>query len=470
MTGALRLFVALCTAQVLGMIGISAFAALLPAFAEEWQLSNIEAGWISGIYYAGYVVAVPLLTSLTDRVDARRIYLASTALGGVASIGFALLADGFWSALFWRTLAGVGLAGTYMPGLKALTDRVAGPILTRGLGFYTGGFSIGLSLSFLVAGAIDAWLGWRWAFGAAAIGSVLALAIAAWALKPHAPEPPAAPRPHLLDFRPVLRNRAAMGFAIAYGAHAWELFGLRSWIVAFLAFVLARQADGATTLSATMVAMLSSLVGLPASLFGNELCLRFGRRPVLIAAMLVSAVVACAIGFAGALTYAAAAALMIFYGGTRHGRFGVAHGGYGRRRRTRPARRHHGRAFQHRLSRRLRRADRVRRGARRGGRQRQRRRLGPGLRLARCRGRARAGGALAARQGLAAVIERWRLAARPSRRVLCALLRTRNGIAVQDCPHAEERSRESRLEARTPFLQVEAAGRRQPLARGWARS
>jgi MFS family permease len=315
MSGALRLFVALCAAQVLGMIGISAFAALLPAFAEEWHLSNTEAGWISGIYYAGYVVAVPLLTSLTDRMDARRIYLVSTALGGVASIGFAVLADGFWSALLWRTLAGVGLAGTYMPGLKALTDRVAGPVLTRGLGFYTGGFSIGLSLSFLVAGAVDAWLGWRWAFGAAAIGSVLALAIAAWALEPAAPEPPAAPRPHLLDFRPVLRNRAAMAFAIAYGAHAWELFGLRSWIVAFLAFVLARQADGATTLSATVVAMLSSLVGLPASLFGNELCLRFGRRPVLIAAMLISAAVACVIGFAGALPYGAAAALMIFYGG-----------------------------------------------------------------------------------------------------------------------------------------------------------
>ncbi len=402
MTGPLRLIAALCAAEVLGMIGISAFAALLPAFAEEWQLSNTEAGWISGIYYAGYVLAVPLLTSLTDRMDARRIYLVSTALGGLASLGFAVLADGFWSALLWRTLAGVGLAGTYMPGLKALTDRVAGPVLTRGLGFYTGGFSIGLSLSFLVAGAIDAWLGWRWAFGAAAVGSVLALAIAAWALEPVAPEPPAAPRPHLLDFRPVLRNRTAMAFAVAYGAHAWELFGLRSWIVAFLAFVLARQADGATALSATVVAMLSSLVGLPASLFGNELCLRFGRRPVLMGAMLVSAVVACGIGFAGALSYGAAAALMIVYGGLVMVDFGVAHRRHCRRRGTRPARCNHGGAFQHRLLGRLRRADHVRRRARSRGRQRQRRRLGPGLRLARRRGRAWAGGALAARQDLAA--------------------------------------------------------------------
>ncbi|HVO15543.1 MAG TPA: MFS transporter [Alphaproteobacteria bacterium] len=310
-----RLVAALCVAEVLGMIGISAFAALLPTFAAEWQLTNTEAGWISGIYYAGYVVAVPLLTSLTDRVDARRIYLASTALGGLASLGFALFADGFWSALLWRTLAGIGLAGTYMPGLKALTDRVGGPMLTRGLGFYTGSFSIGLSLSFLVAGEIDAWLGWRWAFGVAAVGSVLALLLAALALRPAAPEPAAGPRPHLLDFRPVLRNRAAMAYAIAYGAHCWELFGLRAWIVAFLAFALTREGDGEAALGATVVATLGSLVGLPTSLFGNELCLRFGRRRVLIAAMLVSAAVACGVGFAGVLGYGAVAALMIFYGG-----------------------------------------------------------------------------------------------------------------------------------------------------------
>ncbi|MGE5146051.1 MAG: MFS transporter, partial [Candidatus Eiseniibacteriota bacterium] len=117
------------------------------------------------------------------------------------------------------------------------------------------------------------------------------------------------------DFRPVLHNRAAMAFAIAYGAHCWELFGLRAWVVAFLAFALARAADGTAVMSATVVATLGSLVGLPASLFGNELCLRYGRRPVLIAAMLVSAAVACVVGFAGMLAYGALVALVIFYGG-----------------------------------------------------------------------------------------------------------------------------------------------------------
>ena len=309
-----RLIAALVAAEVLGMLGVSAFAALLPGFTAEWGLSGTGAGWIAGIYFAGYVAAVPVLVSLTDRVDPRRVYLLSTALGGVAALGFALTADGFWTAMLWRALAGVGLAGTYMPGLKALSDRLAGTRQSRGLAFYTGGFSIGVGLSFLITGEIADRLDWRWAFGAGAIGSALALALAAAVLRPAPPDPARRPRTHLLDFRPVLRNRAAMTYALAYGAHVWEMYGFRGWIVAFLVFSQALQPPGATLASATLVATGLTLVGLPASVLGNELCLRFGRRRTLAAAMAASALFAGGFGFAGALSYPVVVALAAVYG------------------------------------------------------------------------------------------------------------------------------------------------------------
>src|SRR5258708_19874151 len=105
----------LCIPSVLGMLGFSSFAALLPEFQRDWGLSNTDAGWISGIFYAGYVVAVPLLVGSTDRVDPRRIYLLSFLISAAAALGYALLADGFWSALSFRALAGVGLAGRSLP-------------------------------------------------------------------------------------------------------------------------------------------------------------------------------------------------------------------------------------------------------------------------------------------------------------------------------------------------------------------
>jgi hypothetical protein len=49
---------------------------------------------------------------------------------------------------------------------------------------------------------------------------------------------PAPPKPvwrQLLDFRPVVRNRTAMGYVLGYGAHCVELYGIRTWLVAFWA-------------------------------------------------------------------------------------------------------------------------------------------------------------------------------------------------------------------------------------------
>ena len=92
---------------------------------ELWGLTNSEAGWITGVFYLAYMLAVPVLVTLTDRVDARLVYLFGVACTIGAHVLFGLLAEGFWSALFLRALAGVGWAGTYMTGLKSLADLVA---------------------------------------------------------------------------------------------------------------------------------------------------------------------------------------------------------------------------------------------------------------------------------------------------------------------------------------------------------
>ncbi len=309
-TGAPAVF-CLCAAEVLTMVGIFSFPALLPGFMVEWSLSNTEAGWISGVVFAGYTVAVPFLTALTDRVDAKRVYLAGAVIAAVSALGFALTAEGFWSALAWRTLSGVGLAGTYMPGLKALVDRVAGPRQPRWISFYTASFSLGTSGSFLVTGVVAAAFGWRAAFALAA-GSALAaavlVAVSLPAVRPVAP----ARRTNPFDFAPVLRNRAAMGYVLGYAAHVWELFGARSWMVAFLAWVLAAQ-PGAAGPSPTAAATIAALLAVVASVVGADLAVRFDRRRVCAAAMLASALLAAVIGFCGGLPYGAVVGLMLFH-------------------------------------------------------------------------------------------------------------------------------------------------------------
>src|SRR6185436_18003277 len=113
-----RLTLVLCLAEALNMAGYSAVAALLPELKVAWSLGNAEIGIVEGAFNIGYVAAVPFLVTWTDRRDPRSIYLLATILGIGASLGLAFLARDLWSAVFFRAIAGIALAGTYMPGLK----------------------------------------------------------------------------------------------------------------------------------------------------------------------------------------------------------------------------------------------------------------------------------------------------------------------------------------------------------------
>src|SRR5580765_1216010 len=125
------------------MLGFLTYAALLPELRDEWGMSNAEAGIVSGMFFAGYIGTVSLWTALTDRVDARKVYVAGSVLAMLGSGGFALLASGFVSALLFQVLLGIGIAATYMPGLRLLSDRVSGPYQSRYIAFYTSFFGIG---------------------------------------------------------------------------------------------------------------------------------------------------------------------------------------------------------------------------------------------------------------------------------------------------------------------------------------
>ncbi|MFO1129202.1 MAG: MFS transporter [Rhodospirillales bacterium] len=307
-----RLVVILCTAEVLTMLGVFAFPALLPSFVDVWGLTNTEAGWIAGIYFAAYAAAAPVLLALTDHHDARLIYLGGTCVAAASAFGFALMAEGFWSAILFRSLAGTGLAATYMPGLRVLVDRYRGPRPSRAISFYTAGFSLGTAVSYFVAGQLAPLLGWRATFAVGGAAALIALLLAL-CLAPT--KPPQRPQTRaMLDFRPVFHNRTAIAYVLAYGAHCWELFTWRSWLVAFLTLAAASEPAGLSgILTPTAVATLSGLVAVAASIGGNELALRFGRRPMIRLAAVVSAAIAATIGFTAALPYPLVVVIALIY-------------------------------------------------------------------------------------------------------------------------------------------------------------
>lgn len=256
-----------------------------------WGMTNTQAGLLASAYAAGYMLAVPFLSSLTDRYDARRILLLGSLCSGLSTLAFALFASSWLTGVFIWGLAGASFAGAYMPGLRALTDRLETADASRSITLYTASYSMGVGFSFLVSQLVADAYGWRWSFGITGLGPFI-MAFVAWRMKPVLPIPKEG---HLLDVRPVLRNRPAMAYILSYGAHCFELYGFRTWLVAFWTFVISRH-QGDSLPNAMTVSFLASLLAMPASILGNELSLRFGRASAISWIQLISALTALSIG------------------------------------------------------------------------------------------------------------------------------------------------------------------------------
>src|SRR6476620_3672454 len=75
----------MCVGQLGSLLPHVVVPALLAGFLiPEWHLSGAQAGLLAGSGAAGYMLAVPVLATLTDRIDARKILIAGSALSALA--------------------------------------------------------------------------------------------------------------------------------------------------------------------------------------------------------------------------------------------------------------------------------------------------------------------------------------------------------------------------------------------------
>ena len=82
---------ALVAAMCVGQLGNLLPHVTIPAIMAQslmplWGLNATEAGAMASGLAVGYMLAVPFLTTLTDRIDARFILAAGSALSGLATI------------------------------------------------------------------------------------------------------------------------------------------------------------------------------------------------------------------------------------------------------------------------------------------------------------------------------------------------------------------------------------------------
>ena len=295
-----------CLAETVSMLSFAAWPLFLVKLQPLWGLSNFSTGWVSGAYFIGYVCATPVLVGLTDRFDAKNIYLFSCLIAAVGALCFAMLADGFWSAALCWGLVGAGLAGTYMPGLQILNARLNDTDRLRLLPYYTSAFGIGTGLSFFVMGWLYTHADWQTAFFCAAAGSLVAGGLVGLLVRP-APitRQVDQPRRHPLDFRPAFKNAAAMKYIYSYGAHNFELFAFRGWLFAYLIFAASYYQIKLSSAWLSGLISLMALMGMVASVYGAKLCLAHGRARMISRFGLASFLMALIFSLSGYVNFTA---------------------------------------------------------------------------------------------------------------------------------------------------------------------
>lgn len=292
MTSPVALVSTLCAALILIMFGFMPVAAVLPGIFADWNITETEAGWLSGIYFGGYALGVPILLPLTDRIDARRVLLGATLLCAISGFGFAWLADGLWSGILFRVIGGIGLAGFHFPGMKLIADRLDGSAQRRGSATYVSMFSVGGAVSFLGAGLVETWFDWKTVFTVSGWTALISFFLVLVLVRPVVKRESEKGTGYL-NIVAVLRNREALRYIAAYFGHVWEVFAMRGWSVAVLAFSASLPGNEAfADWNFAIVSGAISLLMMPTSVALAELSARFGRVRIITVASVATTLLA----------------------------------------------------------------------------------------------------------------------------------------------------------------------------------
>lgn len=292
-----RWLLLLCCSQLFIMLVFINYSAILPLVRHEWQMNNTQAGMIFSVYQLGYIASGVLLSALTDRFNTKHIFITAAFTSAAGNLLFALYAHDFSSGMLLRGLTGIGMGGTYMPGLKLVAERFDPSTRGRAIGIYVGSLVLGASLSLAITGWLTSLYGWRTAFVLCSAGVVIGSLLSFPVFAGYSPAPRTASDAGYSG--EVLTNRPALLMILGYGAHMWEMYGMRSWLAPFFSAALIgwdTDKANATALASTIAAVLVG-VGACATAITGSLSDRIGRTMTISLVMAASCTLSLCFGW-----------------------------------------------------------------------------------------------------------------------------------------------------------------------------
>ncbi|MGH6836919.1 MAG: MFS transporter [Methylocella sp.] len=156
-------------------------SAMLTPLADAFETTPAQASWLVSSYALSYAVAAPLFGHLSDRIDRRRLLLASLML--FALDGTALtLAPSFSFAIGLRVFGGLASAALIPTAFALISDLMPGERQAGAMGFVMLGMTLGIAAGPVFAGFLTEELTWRAPFILTAAGCLITFALGRFAI------------------------------------------------------------------------------------------------------------------------------------------------------------------------------------------------------------------------------------------------------------------------------------------------
>ncbi len=297
------------------LLPFASYVAALPFVQDEWQVNNTQAAVIFSAFQAGFAAAALLVIPLTDRINARHILLASATTSAIANALFPLVAQEVVTASILRAIAGAGLVGVYVPGLRIISERFADAGRGMAMGLFVTAFYAGNGVSLIATGGLMNWLSWREAYLALSLASFVGLPLAYLLLRGLRHTAAAGSAVGRLDLG-VLKNRPARYYILGYTLHAAELYVVRVWLPTFLMAVLvARGVENAqAAATAAAVGGIALAAGSVGPVMGGAISDRWGRATSAAMIFALSGLCSWLIGWMGGFPWPLIVGVAVVYG------------------------------------------------------------------------------------------------------------------------------------------------------------